>query len=234
MRNLFKVSLCLGLVALLASPAFAQRPQRQRPQPGGPGRGFDLSNPTLLLTQKVVQDDLKIAGEQKEKLQSVLTKSGEKMRALRGNRDLSQEERGEKMRALQAETTKGINEVLKPEQQKRLKQIQLQVRGIEAAINDPEVQKALKFTDEQKEAVKTILKERDDKYQAETKDLERQDFRKRGEIRQKLNKEAQGKIASKLTSEQKEAWTEMIGEKIEVRFEFRRPGGDRPQRRPDF
>jgi len=42
----------------------------------------------------------------------------------------------------------------------------------------------------------------------------------------KLAKEAMGKVIARLTREQKETWTKMLGEKFEIKFE--RPGGGRP------
>ena len=37
--------------------------------------------------------------------------------------------------------------------------------------------------------------------------------------------EAMGKINAKLTSQQKDTWVKMLGEKFEIKFEQRRPGG---------
>jgi len=225
MRNLCKVSLSLALVALLAAPALAQR------------FGFGGGN---LLTNKSVQEELKVTKEQKEKLDEAGKAVREKMqKAFQDFQDLKPEERREKFQALQKETTEMLNKAanLTADQKKRLAEIQLQqsVRFAgPAAFNSEDIQKRLKLTDEQKDAIKTIAKETRDKIMEETKDLEMQDFRKRIEITQKVNKEAMGKVAAKLTKEQKATWTKMLGEPFEVKFEFpggRRPGGGaRPQR----
>ena len=61
----------LALVSLLASPAWAQEPKRPP---------LDLAFPTLrLLTQKAVQDDLKMTPDQVKKLDAAF----KKMRKLR-------------------------------------------------------------------------------------------------------------------------------------------------------
>ncbi|MBI1917597.1 MAG: hypothetical protein HYS12_23125 [Planctomycetes bacterium] len=220
MRTLCKVSLSLALVALLAAPALAQFP----------GGGFGQS----LLLNKSVQDELKLDKEQKTKLDEVSKKARDKMReAFQGGFDR------EKFQAI----TKEINEEatkaasLNTNQKKRLAEIQLQqtVRFAgPAAFGSEDTQKQLKLTDEQKDAIKTILKETADKIKEETKDLEmnREGFQKRREITQKLNKEAMGKVAAKLTKEQKATWTKMLGEPFEVKFERpgRPGGGARPQR----
>jgi len=219
MRNLCKVSLSLALVGLLTAPALAQRP-------GGFG-GFGGGN---LLTNKSVQEELKITKEQKQKIDEASKKVQEKMqKAFEGFQDLKPEERREKFQAFAKESTEIMNKAanLSNDQKKRLVEIQLQQRerfAGPAVFTDADVQKQLKLTDEQKEAIKTVVKETQDKIREETKDLEMQDFRKRFEISQKINSEAMGKVAAKLTKDQKETWTKMKGEKFEVKFE-RRPGG---------
>jgi hypothetical protein len=217
MRNLCKLTLTLALVALMASPALAQR---QRP---GGGRGGFRLTPDMLLTNKSVQEELKLSKDTQEKLAAVAKKRGELFR----NRDLSREDREKAMKEI-GEQTKKIREGLTSAQQKRLKQISIQAQGLRA-FSDKDVQSALKLTDEQKTAIKDITEGIQKKVQEETKDLQgRERFTKGREIRQKLNKEAMGKIASKLTSDQKKTWKELVGKPFEIKFEgFGRPGGGR-------
>jgi len=234
MRNLCKVSLSLALVVTLAAPALAQGQRRQRPGGGGGGGGFGrFGGGQNLLTNKSVQDEIKLTKEQKDKLEEANKAVREKMqKAFQDFQDLKPEERREKFQALIKETTETLNKAvdLTSEQKKRLGEITLQqsvrFRG-PAAFTTEDIQKQLKLTDEQKTAVKTIVKETEDKIKEETKDLEmnREGFQKRREISQKANKEAIGKISAKLTSEQKDTWTKMLGEPFEVKFEQRRPGG---------
>jgi hypothetical protein len=224
MRSFCKSTLALALLVGLAAPALAQR-QRQG---GGFGRGGGN-----LLTNKSVQDELKITKEQKDKIDEASKKIAEKMRdEFAKLRDLQGDERREKMQALFKQTNEEMTKAadLTSEQQKRYGQIQLQQRGTRA-FTDADVQKKLSLTDAQKDTIKTALKERDDKIKEETKDLDRRnDAQKIREIRQKLGKEAEGKIAATLTSDQKKTWADMVGEKFEIKFEQRRPGGNRPQR----
>src|SRR5262245_7542784 len=135
MRNLWKVALALAVAALVASPALAQ-------QPGGFFGGQSL------LTNKSVQEELKLTKAQKDKLAEVAKKTREKMQeAFQKFQDLKPEERREKFQALMKEVTEETNKAagLTAEQKTRLEQIQLQQQGI-GAFADAKVQKALKFT----------------------------------------------------------------------------------------
>jgi hypothetical protein len=49
------------------------------------------------------------------------------------------------------------------------------------------------------------------------------------EAREKVNKETLGKIAAKLSAEQKKTWKELTGEPFEIRFERPGGGGGRPR-----
>ena len=198
MRVLGKLVLTLGALALLASPALAQRgPQRGPQRGGGP---YSILN---LLQDKNVQKELKLEDEDVAKIPDVVMDA--------------------------------LAKALKPEQLKRLKQLQLQRRGNQA-FTDEKVQKTLKFTGEQKEQVDTILKD-------SAKQM-RELFPRRGgggdrgnrgnfeEARKKmaeLNKETTKKIQDVLTSAQKKQWKTMIGEPF--KFEQFRFGGGRPRPR---
>src|SRR5258708_1427739 len=213
MRTICKACLTLAVVALVAAPALAQR---QRP--GGGGGGFGGGN---LLTNKSVQEELKLTKDQKEKVDELGKKNAaliqEKMK------DVPREERREKMAAVMKEVNeankKALGSILKDDQQKRYKQIQVQVMGIRAFSN-PDTQKALNLTEEQKTSIKEISEGIQKKVADETKDLEgRERFTKGREIREKLNKEAMGQIASKLTAEQKKTWKELTGDKFDYKPE---------------
>jgi Spy/CpxP family protein refolding chaperone len=217
MRNLCKLTLTLALVALMASPALAQRP-RQRPGGGG-GRGGFRMNADFLLTNKSVQEEIKLSKDQTEKLAAIAKKRREAF-----SPDLSQEDR-EKLRKEIGEATKKVKDSLTSEQKKRLDQIVVQAQGLRA-FSEKNVQEALKLTDEQKTAIKEISEGVQKKVQEETKDLDRRErFTKGREIRQKLTKEAMGKIATKLTADQKKTWKELVGKPFEIKFDFGRPGG---------
>src|SRR5437764_350856 len=133
MRTCCRFVFILGLSVFLASPLFSQQPQRgQRGQgggggPGGGGLGALLQNESV---QKELTIDKDQAEKVKEAVQQVQDKHKDEFAKLR---DLSQEERRTKGRELSttvsAEVLKAAGEVLKPDQIKRLKQIELQQIG---------------------------------------------------------------------------------------------------------
>src|SRR5262245_51252276 len=124
MKRACTVALTLGLVVLLASPALAQQRQRgQRGQFGG-GGGF-----ALLLQNEGVQKELKLDQQQLEKTKEAVQNVQEKNRdALAKLADLNQEERRGKAqelnRAISQQTLSAVSPILKPDQLKRLKQIE--------------------------------------------------------------------------------------------------------------
>jgi hypothetical protein len=123
---------------------------------------------------------------------------------------------------------KALEGVLKPEQMKRLKQIELQMHGA-GAFHDAKVQTALKITDEQKEKIKSIQEDAG----KEIRELFTgggRDFRANGEKMQKINKETMKKTMGVLSPEQKKAWRDMVGEPFEMKREQRPMGRPRANR----
>ena len=216
MRNLWKVS--LAVAALVASPALAQPPG-----------GFGFGGPSLL-TNKSVQEELKLTKAQKDKLAEVAKKTREKMQeAFQKFQDLKPEERREKFQALMKGIAEETNKAagLTADQKTRLEQIQLQQQGV-GAFGDAKVQKALKFTDEQKADLKKITEDLTKKRQKafeEAREAGPEGFGKLRETMTKLNKDAMGKVASKLTADQKATWKKMLGKPFEIKFERPRPPG---------
>lgn len=220
MKRLAQITLAAAIVAMAVSPALAQERQRQRqgqrPQ-GGFGGGM-----LFLLTQKSVQDELKLSDEQVKKVKDLQEKQRE---SFQGLRDLSQEERQKKMREQGEATQKAVAEILKPAQLKRGRQIALQQQGARALGNE-EVAKALNITDEQKQKIRDIQT----KSREEMRGLGRdEDARTK---RQELTKATNEKVMGVLTSEQKTKLKELQGEPFTGKIE--RPqfgGGNRPNRR---
>jgi len=110
-----KISLVAALVTgvLLAySPALraqdtnkaGQAPKKHAGPPGGAGMKEHLDK---------MAEDLKLTADQKTKVEAVMKEQGEKMR---GMRDLPQEERREKGKALREEMSKKMKGILTPEQ----------------------------------------------------------------------------------------------------------------------
>src|SRR3990167_2850834 len=115
MKRLPLVFLATAIAVLASHDAWAQRG-------GGRGRGGGGLNPFGLLTQKSVQDELKLSGEQIDQVTAEL----EKQRPAQGEfQDLGREE----MRARMAERRKANQEalakILKGDQLKRFEQIAL-------------------------------------------------------------------------------------------------------------
>jgi Spy/CpxP family protein refolding chaperone len=220
MRGVARFVLVVGAAALLVSPLLAQ--QRQ-----GGGRGFMGGGmpPWMLLSQKSVQDELKVTDNQIKKAEELSEKQREAFRSLR---DLEPEERAKKMQEANQENEKALAEILKPAQVKRLKQISLQRAGVQGFIS-PDVIKELKLRDAQNEKIKEIWQQT-----MEQRAEVFQNTNDRVEIRKKLaeiDKSAVEKVVSEFKPEQKAKWKDLIGEPFTGEITFGGPrGGGRPSR----
>ncbi len=205
----------VAVAAFVAAPALAQF---------GPGFGRG-GGAGMLLGNKGVQSELKLTDEQKTKVQEFTTKTREKMREAFQSAAGDREKMQEAFKEIASETEKFVKDTLKPEQQKRLKQIQRQQVGIRA-FQEEDVAKALKLTDEQKSDI-TKLSEDIGAQMREMFQSAQGDPEKMRENRKKietLNKEAMDKVQKMLTADQKKEWKELTGEPYTVRFEGG-PGG---------
>jgi hypothetical protein len=215
MKSFGKILLAFGAVALMAAPSWAQ----------GQGRGFGMGGGgAMLLSNKGVQQELKVTDEQAKKLDAFAQDMMEKNRErFSGLQDLSADERRAKMqdltKTMTAEVKKGVADILKPEQAKRFEQIQLQTMGANAFAM-PNVQESLKFTAEQKSKITElntdIGQQMRDARQAAGDDREAA-MKKMTEIR----KQSAEKAMALLTDDQKKSWKEMTGTPFEVKFEPR-------------
>jgi Spy/CpxP family protein refolding chaperone len=206
MRSTVKAILTASLVLGMAGFALAQRQ--------GPG-GF--GGPGFLLMNPGVQKELKLSDDQVSKLKDAMGKVREDHKEdFEKIREASPEERQKVMRAVGEETRKAIAGILDAKQMKRLKQIEWQVGGTRA-LEDPEVQKELKLSDEQKKKLKTIFEDSNKQirelFQGGNREGAREQF-------QKLRKDTDEKTNAVLTDEQKKTFKEMKGEP----FELQRPG----------
>jgi Spy/CpxP family protein refolding chaperone len=209
-------------------------PKRPGFPPGGgfPGGGFGFGGggPVGLLNSKLVKSEIKITEEQEVKLKDVTASIGEKAKeAFAKYKDLPREEVRAKMAEVGAEVSKiaykELGGVLKPEQVDRLKQIGVQVGGV-SAYRTPEVEAALKLTDDQKAKIKETL----DEYRKDQRELRDElgltgfgpprDKEKAAEFEKKnaaLVKEATDAIVGALKDEQKAAWKTLTGEPFDVK-----------------
>jgi Spy/CpxP family protein refolding chaperone len=148
MRRFLRLTLpVLGICLLAGNVAFAQ---------GRGGRGgSQMGGPNMLMFEQV-QKELKITDDQKAKI----TQAFESARPPQGTnfQNLTDEERAE-MRKKGEEAGKTAIATLTPEQSARFKQMQLWVQGSQALVDNADLAKELKLTDDQKGAVKTIVDE---------------------------------------------------------------------------
>jgi ribosome recycling factor len=214
MRCLMTVCLALGLLAV---PALAQPPRG----------GFGQMGIGQLLMNKSVQEELKLDKESIEKITAAIGKVREDMKddlAKLREQDTPREERQAINKKLTEATTKAVADLVKPEQMTRVKQIQLQVQGLNA-FNNPEVQKAVNLTDDQKEDIKKVNDEAGQKVRELFQDAQG-DQDKIREMRTKITamtKENMEKVTKSLKPEQQKALKELLGAPFELKIEPRRP-----------
>jgi Spy/CpxP family protein refolding chaperone len=212
MRTFGIMALSLSAAVLIAAPVQAQ---------GFRGRGMGGGGYSLL-SNKSVQQELKLEGAQAEKVSKIVTDIGAKYREK--IQDIPQEERREKlpelMRASNEEAKAALKGELKPEQTTRLEQIIRQQQGVQA-FADPATAEKLNLTADQKSKLREINQESGEKM--------REIFSSAGDDRaaamekfQALRKESLEKAHATLTDDQKKTWKELTGEPFEVKFE-RRP-----------
>jgi serine/threonine protein kinase len=112
------------------------------------------------LNQPEVLDDLEATPDQRERLADLDKQlAPERGEMFRNFNRLTVEDRRARFLELARKNEAGTRAVLRPDQLVRLRQIDLQVRGL-MAFRDPAVVAALKLTDEQKDRIKLIQAER--------------------------------------------------------------------------
>src|SRR5262245_23622953 len=171
MRSLCTKMLAVAVVALLVSPALAQR-QGGGGRQGGRGGGFGGfggfgggMQGSMLLLNKSVQDELKLTDEQKAELTKIQTKQREAIREAFQGGGGDRAKAREAMQKAGEEATKAVDKVkdgLKPEQAKRFKQIQLQVGMQFSPVNtlaNADIQKDLGLNDKQKQDLKALAED---------------------------------------------------------------------------
>ncbi len=207
----------------------------QQPRPGGFGGfggagfagGFGGGGQNLkstLLSNKALQDELKISDEMKEKFAKFQEAQMAEMQKLA---TLGQED-DDQIARLKAqikviEDRKELLKGLSAEQTKRLDQIDRQRMGLAAFANE-KVAKDLKISDDQKDKFKTI----NDELQKDIRELFQAGFGADTQKKmQSLREEALDKCVELLTADQRKQWKEMIGEK----FDLAKLAPQRPMRR---
>jgi len=184
----------------------------------------------MLLSNKSVQEELKLTDEQVKKVEKAVSEVRDKNREeFEKIRDLSGDQRAERgvalRRKVDEETRESLRGVLEPNQVRRMRQIRLQVRGADA-LAEPRVQEALELTADQKTKIHEINEDAHE-------DM-REIFRDAGDDREgamrklrALHKETLDRAIGVLSDKQKVEWKERTGEPFELKWEGRRPGAGR-------
>ncbi len=219
----------------------------QAPGRGGPrGGGFNRGDPVRLLSLPEVQKELELVDDQKTQLKTLGDELRQKMqKEFSGVRDIPQAQRAARFAELQAklkplneEALKKVQEILMPNQWDRLNEISIQVRGA-AALADEKIQKELGVSDDQKSKLKGIQ----DKAMADITalwqglrdanlddDARRAKMAENREKMQSLMKAASDDAMNVLSADQRDKFEKMKGAKIEIQFPQRGGpgGGNRP------
>ena len=219
MRFFGRLALVASLIALVSVTT-----QAQQRQGGGPGM-MGMGGLPMLLSNKSVQEELKLDAAQVEKVNKIVTEQREKSRtAMQGLRDLEPAQRREKMQGMmttaQQETIKALREgeVLKPEQFRRLMQINLQVTGPRILTTNARLAERMKVTDEQKKKIEAVLEESMTKTR-EAMQGAGNDRAAAMEKMQNLRKETNEKALAVLSAEQQENFKKAQGEPFSIKFE---------------
>ena len=221
LRN-FAIALTGVAVLVVAANLQAQAPARGRGMGGmmgGAGGGM-----LMLLQNEQVQKEIELVADQKEKLTALNKETEDARPAQRAElRNLSQEERLAKMKEAADKVQKKVEVILLPHQLKRIKQIQLQMRGVAALV--PEDVKVLALTDDQKAKLKTInddaQKARQEMFSGGMRNLSAED---RAKI-QTARADTEKKAMAVLTADQKKKFEEMTGPKFDTSSLMRGRGG---------
>lgn len=243
-RSLLAVALVLG-VGLAGSEAFSQNnvqpPKAQKKKkkraravqprvrkiqirPGAFVRRGRGANPLQLLRNPKVQDELKLDEDQKTEATEAIQELSKSRRGLYKNlQGLQPKDRQKKVREFnkkfQQDSAKKAKDILEPKQYARLQEIVVQLQGIRA-LQNPDVEKKLKISDEQKKKIADIQTSLPQKRQQILQGLRangnRIDFKKYREKVQKLNKEIEKNTLEVLTKEQREQFDKMKGKKFEL------------------
>jgi hypothetical protein len=190
------------------------------------GQNFPLGNPGMLVQQKSVQQELKMTEEQIKKVKEIPQKIRELFQAegqkLKRDPQWTKKRQELMKERVMSELHKAVAAVLSPDQMKRLRQISLQENG-PVAFSDPEVEKALDLTADQKTKIKAI-----------NEDFLTQAFKildiSEGGLKTdtnlpKVRKEMVGKITALLSDKQRETYSGLVGEPFEVKKERRMTRG---------
>jgi hypothetical protein len=163
-------------------------------------RGFALQ---FLLGQPSVQKDLKLSSEQVKRVITIVTVPHD----------------GRSLDKTNAETDKRLSLILKPEQLLRLEQIIRQSRGPNALLDNESVE-ALALTDEQKDAMRSLLAAAKMKRDGKRRDGPSGAYSAHGHRPEADWKKVHDQVLQELTQDQRAQWQRLLGDPFlgEMRF----------------
>jgi hypothetical protein len=209
--------ICLAAVLAAVHPAWAQR-----------GRGFRRSfgiSKAQIASLPEVQTELKMTDDQKKRVTEINNQLGESRRELFGTGfDHWSEIRG-RVEQLNRDASKQVDELLAPEQRKRLQEISIQQNG-PRALNDPDVVAELGLSDEQKTKLTKANEENTEAFEKAVEESGRDDWRQKAG---QLAEEADARLLGVLNPQQQEQFQKMGGKEFNVDLSqlFRGRRGDR-------
>lgn len=202
----------LVLMAALATGiamTFCQTSEAQRRGRGGMRQGHVAE--IFLLQLPEVQAELKLSDEQKTEATAALNKLAAGRSEIIANVPKDSGERGPKIKELTKQAAASVDALLDEAQQKRLRELVIQVNGPNELENE-EVQAALNMTDEQKDRITEVSRANAKK----RRDTMENFVGDRWEKSVELQKEANQKLLDVLTPEQLKQFQAMQGEKLEI------------------
>lgn len=203
----------LGLTAIGARAADEPAPAKPSTEGRAP-RSMQGGGDLMLLRLEVVSKDLNLSEDQTAKLKQIGDDAKKQMTDLRDSlKDASREDRRAKLEEAFKDVGAKVNGVLNEQQQARLKEIRLQLRG-PSALSDPKIAEELKVTDDQKQSLKDQAGERRKAITAAIQDAGGRE--KAADKIKQILKDSNEKMEAVLTPEQREQFDKMKGKKIDL------------------
>jgi hypothetical protein len=201
-------------VVLVGFAALAAADEPRKPGATGvsvPGASHDLA--LAVLSNKRLQEELKLTPVQREKLTPLAGTLEAAQKTWMTDRRTDKDKATTAYRAVQAESKKGVEALLKAEQARRLTQIERRVAGPSALLDETNAGE-LKLTEEQRGRVRAALRGRSQALA---------DARRVAQLgiidtamQQTIDRAATAAIEGVLSDGQKQAWKELLGDPFET------------------
>jgi Spy/CpxP family protein refolding chaperone len=169
---------------------------------GGGGRGGSIA---FLVRNEQIAKELGLTEDQVKKITAAVPE---------GMRDMSDEDRAKAVTKLEAD----VKAVMTADQNKRLREIRLQMGGTRA-LTQPDVAKELGLSEDQVKKIEAALDVPRPEGGGQTPGGERPSDEERAKMREeamKAREAASAKALAVLTPEQKKKWDAMLGKKFEL------------------